>query len=73
MARFWEGVLAMLTPRRPEPVLCFHCRKDITGQAYQHGGLSYCAEHWYERVTNPQTARIILNHCWKLPTKDRQL
>ncbi len=61
----------MLSPRRPEPVLCFCCRKVINGEAYQHGGLSYCGEHWLSRQ-NATIARITIKNCWQLPAKERK-
>lgn len=64
-------VVAMLIPRKPEPVVCYCCRQNITGQAYQHGGLSYCAAHWLERQ-NFLAAKHRIHYCWELPAKERQ-
>lgn len=37
------------SPRKPDPVLCYSCRREVTGEAYSHDQRSYCAQHWLER------------------------
>ncbi len=56
---------------QPKRVLCNRCRCDVTGEAYQWAGHSYCGPHWLELQNYPLRSALVKRCYEKPPTTDR--